>query len=300
MVLLHAGRVALAVALLAPSCVWGGDATGAFAPYEDLTQVVADLTWHLDDDVYRFPPPRDPTGHDLFGLSLARLEAWEKRFPERQRDVTSYGRAEALEHLGEYTRASDLYRRVAGMTSPLAPVAAGGAARTQEFAAAAALPETAPRLDAELAALRTKLDAWEKLLGTYDGTPFAPLIQVEIERLEALGADVIVRHRTAIEDGDRTAERALRILIQRHADSKNLPRHVLALGDLYAEQTRDYLRAHERPLAFGPEEFNAHADRALDMYRKVATWDGVPEKPEGQARFNGFDAWKSRTLARYR
>ena len=47
-----------------------GDATGAFAPYEDLVEVLADLTWHLNDDVYRFPPPKDPTGHDLYQLTL--------------------------------------------------------------------------------------------------------------------------------------------------------------------------------------------------------------------------------------
>ena len=38
-----------------------GDATGAFAPYEDLLEVLGDLTWHLRDDLYRFPPAKDPT-----------------------------------------------------------------------------------------------------------------------------------------------------------------------------------------------------------------------------------------------
>src|SRR5215468_7933608 len=58
---LVAGLVVLAVARAAPA----GDAPGAFAPYEDLLEVLADLTWHLRDDVYRFPPPKDPTGHDV-------------------------------------------------------------------------------------------------------------------------------------------------------------------------------------------------------------------------------------------
>ncbi len=91
----------LAVARAAPA----GDATGAFAPYEDLLEVLADLTWHLKDDAYRFPPPKDPTGHDLYQLALHRLENWEKRYPGRLRDVTGYGRAEALEHLGARARA---------------------------------------------------------------------------------------------------------------------------------------------------------------------------------------------------
>src|SRR5262249_56896289 len=62
----HAGPLVLAIALVLPCVVLAGDAAGPFAPYEDLTQGVADLTWHLGDDVYRLPPPRDPTGHDLF------------------------------------------------------------------------------------------------------------------------------------------------------------------------------------------------------------------------------------------
>src|SRR4029450_8210432 len=90
---------ALTVAL--PSlAVRAGDATGATAPYEDLIEVLATLTWHLRDDVYRFPSPKDPTGHDLYKLALSRLESWEKRFPGRMRDVTADGRGQALEGRG--------------------------------------------------------------------------------------------------------------------------------------------------------------------------------------------------------
>src|SRR5262249_41173545 len=97
-----------------------GDATGAFAPYEGILEGLRDLTWHLRDDIYRFAPPKDPTGHELFRLSLQRLENWEKRYPGRLRDVTIFGRAEALEHLGEYAKAADLYAQVAKLPSPLA------------------------------------------------------------------------------------------------------------------------------------------------------------------------------------
>src|SRR6266702_414495 len=148
----------LAVARAAPA----GDATGAFAPYEDLLEVLADLTWHLKDDTYRFPPPKDPTGHDLYQLALHRLENWEKRYPGRLRDVTGYARAEALEHLGEYKAAADLYRQVA------------------------ALPEDAPDVDGALAALRGKLEAWSKVVTRYGGTPWEPPALAEEERLEAM------------------------------------------------------------------------------------------------------------------
>src|SRR5713101_8827453 len=111
---------ALSLVLVLARAAPAGDASGAFAPYEDLLEVLADLTWHLKDDTYRFQPPRDPTGHDLYQLALRRLENWEKRYPGRLRDVTGYGRAEALEHLGEYRGAADLYTQVATLPSPLA------------------------------------------------------------------------------------------------------------------------------------------------------------------------------------
>ncbi len=284
---------------LAPSAR-AGDATGAFAPYEDILQVIADLTWHLNDDTYRFPPPKDATGHELYQLALRRIENWEKRYPGRLVDVTGFTRAEALEHLGEYERAAEAYRQVGAMQSPLAEKARAGADRSAAFAEAAALPEWGDDLDASLTALRKKLDAWGALVQRFDGTSYQAAAMAEEERLESTVARLIVENRRAIEDGPKTAERSLRFLVEKHADSKNLPEHILRLGDLYAELARDYVEQHARPLAFDPDEFDARADRALDMYRKVATWDGAPEKPEAQGRFAAFDAYKTSVLARYR
>ena len=298
-------RLLLLAAALAgavpPPAARAGDATGATAPYEDLIEVLATLTWHLRDDVYRFAPPKDPTGHDLYKLALTRLESWEKRFPGRMRDVTAYGRAQALERLGEYRRAADAYGQVVALAdSPLAAKAGAGAARARAFAGAAALPEDGDDVEAELGALRRKLDAWGKLVEEYKDTPAGTVALVEEERLERTTTRLVVDHRRDLEHGDETAEKALRFLIQKHADSKNLAAHVLRLGDLYAEQARDYVAHNERPLAFQEDEFLSRADRALDTYHKVATWDGAREKPEGQARFAAMEAWKSATLARYR
>jgi len=277
-----------------------GDATGGFAPYEDVLEVLADLTWHLRDDTYRFPAPKDPTGHDLYRLSLHRLENWEKRYPGRLRDVTSFGRAEAFERLREYAKAATLYGQVVSSGSPLAERARAGAERAGAFAAAAALPEDGADLDATLAALRKKLDAWSDLVSRHTATPYEATALVEEERLEDAAARVVVEHRRDIQDGNAVAERSLRFLIEKHADSKNLPAHILGLADFYAALAHDYVDEHERPLAFEEDEFTHRADRALDAYRKVAAWDGAPEKPEAQARFAAFDAYKTAVLARYR
>ena len=298
-------RHSIVIALLLAAGLGGpparaGDATGAFAPYEDLLEVLGDLTWHLRDDLYRFPPAKDPTGHDLYRLALSRLENWEKRYPGRLRDVVGYARAEALERLGEYAKAADGYARVAAEGSPLADAARTARERAAAFADAAALPEDGTDVDATLAALRRKLDAWGRVVERSAGTPYEAAALVEEERLERAAAAVVVRHRRELQDGDLTAERALRFLVQKHADSRNLPEHILRLGDLYADVAHDYAEAHARPLAFEEEEFVQRADRALEMYRKVATWDGAPQKPEAQGRFAAFDAYKTSVLARYR
>src|SRR6266516_2580060 len=209
-------------------------------------------------------------------------------------------RAEALEHLGEYRTAAGLYRQVAALPSPLAEHARQGAERAGAFAEAAALPEDAPDVDGALVALRAKLDAWGKVVARQGGTPWEPAALAEEERLEGVAARLVVTHRRAVEDGTTAAERALRFLIQKHADSKELPGHILHLADFYAELARDYVAEHERPLAFDEDEFVRRADRALDTYRKVATWDGAREKPEAQARFAALDAYKTAVLGRYR
>ena len=291
---------AFAAALAFVPAAHAGDATGALAPYEDVLEVLADLTWHVHDDIYRFPPPKDPTGHDLFQLCLQRLENWEQRYPGRLRDVTTYGRAEALEHLGEYKTATNLYRQVAAQSSSLASPAREAGERTAVFADAAALPETGADLEQTLAALRKKLGVWAKVVARYTGTPYEAVALVEEERLERLAAQQVVLHRRALTDGDAAAERSLRFLIEKHAESKALPEHILHLGDLYASLTRDYVAAHDRPLAFDEDEFVRRANRALDTYRKVSTWDGAREKPEAVGRFAAFDAYKTEVLGRYR
>jgi hypothetical protein len=186
------------------------------------------------------------------------------------------------------------------MPSPLAPRARDSAERAGVFADAAALPEAARDMDGTLAALRKKLDAWGAVITRYHGTPWEPAALAEEERLEAKAAGLVVAQRQSLEDGTTAAERALRFLVQKHADSKELPGHILQLGDFYADLARDYVAEHERPLAFDEDEFVRRADRALDTYRKVSTWDGAREKPEAQARFAALDAYKTAVLGRYR
>jgi hypothetical protein len=292
---------ALLASTLAVTPAAADEATGAFAPYQDLLQVLAGLTWHLRDDLYRFPPAKDPTGYDVFKLSLGRLEAWEKRFPSRLPDVTTFARAEALERLGEYGSAAAAYDDVAARAdSPLAARAREEATQAHAFADAASLPEDDPQLERRLELLRAKLDAWGALVTRTAGTPRQPLALVEEERLEEQAARLVVAYRHVLADGDGAAERSLRFLIEKHGESKRLAAHVVALGDLYTAETREYAEAHDRPLDFDVREFTRHCDRALDAYQKVADWDGAPEKPEAAARFAALEAYRDSTLERHK
>src|SRR5262249_10829595 len=183
--------------------------------------------------------------------------------------------------------------------SPLVGKAKEGAARARAFADAASLPETGDGIQEELGALRRKLDAWGSLVEKYKETPYESLALTEEERLERSTTRLVVEHRHEIEHGDETAEKALRFLIQKHADSKHLPVYVLRLGDLYADLAREYVVTNDRPLAFNEDEFITRTDRALATYHTVAVWDGVKEKPEGQPRLSALEAWETAPLLHY-
>jgi len=292
---------ALVALLVASPAARADEATGPFAPYEDLLQVLAGLTWHLRDDLYRFPAPKDPTGYDVFKLSLSRLEAWQQRFPSRLPDVAMFARAEALERLGEYARATVAYDDVAARAdSPLAARARTEAAAVRVFAETDALPDDDPQLERRLELIRTKLDAWAALAERSVNTPRHSLALIEEERLEEEAARLVVAYRQIIEDGEGAAERSLRFLIRKHAESKRLPNHVLALGDLYEAQLRDYVAGHDRLLEFDVKEFTRRSDRALDAYQKVASWDGVAEKPDAEGRLAALEAYRDAVLERHR
>lgn len=301
----HPRHVLCAAAALAAATVLGplaraDQAPPSVAPYEDIVEVLSDFTWHLHDDLYRFPPPRDVTGHDLYLLTLRRLENWQRMYPERFPDVVAFAKGEVLERLGQYAAAAEEYRRVpAG--SPLAAAAGKALDRAREFAQVAAMPEEETAdLAATLKRIRKKLDAWANVIERVKGTPYESLALAEEERLESKVGDIVLRRRAALVNGDATAERALRLLVQKHARSRRLPEHILRLGDFYADLAREYVATHPRPLDFDLDTFTARADRALEMYRKVATWDGIPEKLEGEGKLAAFEAYRKRIVAAHR
>ncbi|HEX6058748.1 MAG TPA: hypothetical protein VFZ11_06985 [Gemmatimonadaceae bacterium] len=286
---------AAGLAMLLAASARAGDSPSV-GPYEDVLEVLAVHAWHLDDDLYRRAAATDAAGRSVHLATVERLDGWRKRFPTRLADVVDYARAQALERLGAWDDATATYERVAGVPgSPLREPAAAALERTRRFAAADALPEEGATLQDVIDALDAKLEAWrEAATGEIDET-HRRLALVEIERLEVRAATLLVRHRHALRDGEATAERALRALIERHPESKLLPRHVLRLADFYADEAEDYADQADRPLDFDAKTFDRLVDRALDAYQKLASWDGIPEKPIASARFDAMTSLRDAT-----
>lgn len=280
------GAAGLALLFAAPA---RADEAPSVGPYEDVLEVLAVHAWHLDDDLYRRPAATDAAGRNVHLATLERLGGWQKRFPARLPDVVEYARAQALERLGAWDDAAGVYERVAGMDgSPLREPAAAALTGARRFAAADALPEEGATLQDVIDALDAKLEAWRAAATSGVDETHRRLALVEIERLEVRAATLLVRHRHALRDGEATAERALRALIERHPESKLLPRHVLRLADFYAAEAEDYADQADRPLDFNAKTFDGLVDRALDAYQKLASWDGIPEKPIASARFDAM------------
>jgi hypothetical protein len=293
-------RRATGAALLAAALTTAAGAaerTGPYAPFENLIEALADFTRHLRDDVYRFAPPRDIVGRNLFAVTLERVDNFQTLHPQDMPDVVAFAKAEALVRLGRYGPAARAFERVAALAdSPLAEPARTNLALVSEFARVSDLSESGGDLEATLAQTRAKLDAWDRCLERAAGTPYEPLARIEEERIEQRVLALIVENRSRIENGTETAVRSAAFLITKHAESRNAPAHVVRLGDLYADLAREYATEHAGG-TFDDGAFNQRVEQALEVYQRIATLDGVGEKLEAQGKFAALQAYREGILA---
>ena len=106
--------------------------------------------------------------------------------------------------------------------------------------------------------------------------------------------------RHSLPDGDVQAVAELRRVAETHADSKNAPRHLLELADLYVDLATEYVEKHPpEGLLFDPAEFQDLVDSAARVYEMVAARDGTPERLEASRRLEAFLAF-SITIDRQR
>jgi hypothetical protein len=270
--------------------------SGPYAPYENLAEVLADFSRHLRDDLYRFPPPQDVSGRSLYAATLDRLDNFRTLHPHEMTDVVGFARAEAFLRIGNYDASARAFDTVSTLASPLAQPARSRRAIVAEIARASALPERGPTLEATLDLMRAKLEQWDRLLERTRGTPDECICRTEEESVEQRLLTTIIDNRAWLEDGTDTALRSATFLIAKHAESKNAPAHVIRLADIHATLARECADAHPQA-SFDEGAFSAHVAQAAEAYASIGSLDGVPQKPEAQAKLAALQAYRQQVLS---
>jgi hypothetical protein len=247
----------------------GGDAVedAQLHRHRTLATIVSELQLHLRDDTYRHNRARGEDGQNVFSVALWRLDRLQRALgDEEDADqvslVIDYARARALERLRRFGDAADAYESVASSGSALAEPAEQAGEIMLEFAAHSGIVGGLEGPDAEIAFLDGRVRQWGSLAWEHRGTPYESLAWEEAEAWAMLRVDWLENH-----GGPEAAIEPCERLIETHRASKNYPKHLIRLGDLYAETARDHVlssRAKRDP--FDPGRYEQLLDRALSAY----------------------------------
>ena len=272
----HARRVVVAGAL---SVLLAGCATAPFSTSDSgagpdphlrkLTAIVAGLQLHLRDDTYRHDRARGADGQNVFAVALWRLDRLQRSLgttesaPSNTGLVIEFARARALERLRRYSDARAAYLRVASSGSILAESAQEAAGILERFTLrSGGAPGDLATPEAEVAFLDQRVREWNELAFEYRGTPYAPLALEEAEAWSTLRVDRYAHHR-----GPEAAIEPCERLVEAHRASKHYPKHLIRLGDLYAEAARQQVVRHRaRRDPFDAGSYEQHVDRAFAAY----------------------------------
>lgn len=305
--LLGASALLLAAAV---GCASPPEVDPRYRPAESVLEVLAVLQRHVPDDTYRFPPARDFTGRNVYRSSLLRLENLERLHADALRaghmdGVIAFAKARALERLRAFDLAVEAYALAAERESALREEALRSAHVCREIDAANAITvgaDGAPTPDAG----RIELPAPERVIARFEertarlslleeevsGTHHAHVVREEIEHADVARARYFLHVRTLIPDGDLRAVSELERVAAEHADSEQTERHLLALANLYAELSTEYVEEHPpEGLDFDPAAFRDLVDSGARVYELVAARDGTPEKIEATRRLEAFLAF---------
>jgi len=305
-------RIALPLVLaLLGACRSTPEVDPRYRPAENVLEVIAVLRHHVPDDTYRFPAGRDFTGRNVYRSSLLRLESIERVHADALRaghmeGVIAFSKGRALERIGAYDLAEEEYR-LAAESDPVLKVealhsadvcAALGEAihigppvdRNEGGEAAVRVSRADP--EAVLANFEERIAKLEELGETVAGTHHYYIVEEEIERADIARAQYFGGLRKVLVEGDVRAVAEFQRVVVRHADSKNLNRHLLALADLYADLAVEYADANPPAgLTFDPARFQELIDAGTRLYEMVAHQDGTPEKLEASRRLEAFLAF---------
>ena len=147
-------------------------------------------------------------------------------------------------------------------------------------------------LENALAAFEERQALLEQLEREVDPSHYVYVVREELERTDVARAEYL-RARRRIDDGlDATALRQYQRLVQRNQRSKFRNRHLLDLGDLYVDLSRDYARrVPPASLRFDTVVFDEYAFGATRLFEAVSQQDGALEKIEASRKLEAFLAF---------
>jgi hypothetical protein len=132
----------------------------------------------------------------------------------------------------------------------------------------------------------------ETMLPDTAGTHYEYVVKEEIERVDVERAGHMADIRHLEPDGDLRALSALQQVVTKHRESKRANAHLLALADLYAELTVEYVQANPpESLSFDPPQFEELVEAAARLYEAIANQDGATEKLEAARKLEAFLAF---------
>ncbi len=250
-----------------------------------LTVVVAELKVHLGEDRYRFHRAMTVDGRDVIAVSLWKLDRLQQLRSVPRADwqnvdlVIEFARARALERLRRYDEAGEAFARVAASGSVLAAPAQEAAGVMARFVGS----QGEPAIEQELERIQAQVLRWRALSHELVKTAYQSLALEEAELWEMLRVDSQLRHK-----GPESAIQSCLRLIEQNRDSKLYSRHLLRLGDLYADLAGNaYLRAQTR----GPADLSKYEqliDRALAAYELAAEDRRPGLRSEASARIEAL------------
>ena len=284
-----------------------------YGPTESVLELVAVLRRHVADDTYRFPPATDFTGRNVYRATLIRLENLERVHAETLRaghmdGVVAFSKARAMERLRAYDLAAQHYRlagqrdellradaeRSAAFCERLHAAVQLGIDLVDPLASAGAAPMPADP-ESVAAGLEERTAALDALRGRTPAAHYEPLVLQEIERADVTRARYFTTMRFALPDGHVRAVGEWQRTVTRHGASQLYLRHLLELADLYEALARDYVEAiPPESLRFDPPKFQELTEAAAQIYRRVASEDGTPEKLEAARNLEAFLAFTLR------
>ena len=298
-------------ALAAPSCTSSIEEKQAaiHGPTESVLEIVAVLRRHVPDDTYRFPPATDFTGRNVYRASLLRLENVERIHAESLKaghlnGVVAFSKGRALERLRAFDIAAGYYEAAAERNARLHDEAVSSAAVCKAFARAIEIgPEPRDPLDrnpfwydaADADAVVSDLDERISLLrdaARGAAAHYQTIAREEIERADVARAKWFEAMRYTLPNGQVRAVSERQRVVSRHAASHRQLQHLLALADLYATLAKEYVEAvPPESLGFDPPRLRELVDAATQLYQRVASRDGTPEKLEASRKLEAFLAF---------